>query len=349
MSATENAIPTESTCLAARVHDEATPLHASAGVGDRWSLGLAEPRPAWPPRLPAIPADEYYADLSRRLATAERPSNSMWAAIQAVGRRILDLVRPNAFDVDAFVCGSFAARTQLPSSRFEIDVVLRFSEPRPRWAEVEREAPEEIANWLRCSLTVTNISRWSLSVPVDERIELHLLPAWRADDGGALVASSPEGHPNAIRFDPAGHRDLLIARQASLGPETPFTALIRIVKLLNRCWAKRTGNAPLSSYHIDVLALHLCRTPFTLSEGVADFLRDAAEAVRSPLPDPLRIGSAVRPLDQPVAAAVLAEAAKQAEAALMARTGREAEGALHALFADTLDAAERHGFACRAA
>jgi hypothetical protein len=260
---------------------------------------------------------------------------------------VLDLVRPHALDVDAFVCGSFASGTQVAAGPLAVDVAVRFYEARPRWRRDPLEALEEVRSWLTYGISVdTEPASRAITLPVADRIAIRLMPCWRGDDGAPLIGPDPAGESEALRFDPAGHRDLLLARQASLGSETAFLGLIRIVKLLIQRWAKPSGRKTLSSYHVDTLALNLCREPFTLAEGVADFLHHAARATRGRLEDPARFGLATSPAEPNLASAMFSEAAEQAEAALMSSGAREADEILGELFDCHVDQVEQASPPC---
>jgi hypothetical protein len=125
-----------------------------------------------------------------------------------------------------------------------------------------------------------------------------------------------------LRFDPAGHRDLIAARDASLGGGSAFVKLIRIIKHLNQRWADQHGNVPVTSFHIEALALTLCSRPFTLAEGVTDFLREGSRLVHVPLNDPLATADSIVAEDPVLAADLFAEAAKLTEQALMTAGSR---------------------------
>src|SRR5206468_12494694 len=139
---------------------------------------------------------------------------------------------------------------------------------------------------------------------------VHVGVSWRPDARSAdmQVSWTDDGDLLTGHIQPEMHSDLIVARDASLGNDSSFLKLIRIVKHLNRTWRNTLGEAPLSSFVVEVLALEVCRRPFALAEGVTDFLRRSASLVRGPLSHPLAAGTPLRAARPSDASALLARA-----------------------------------------
>lgn len=170
----------------------------------------------------------------------------------------------------------------------------------------------------------------SVRITSTDAAAVDVLPCWRAP--GRMAGLICPG-PVALRYiDPVGHRDLLAACDASLGTESGFLNVIKLVKHLNQSWAGEYGAPPLTAFHIEALALAHCTRPFNLAEEVAEFLAVAAELVWTPLPDPLGVAGPIVALDAGLASALLTEAARSAEAALMTCDVQTADDILSSLY-----------------
>lgn len=284
----------------------------------------------WPRRSPRLPADDFYARLVAHISVPLQVERSISSWIEAAGQRVADAIRPHAADVDTVICGSFSARTYIASELWDVDLAVRLKDRHHSWDEPTR-AVEDLRTWLSHAFEA-HIEATDQSVRITSRDapDVDVLPCWRAPRGRAGLVC-PHGLASR-HVDPAGHRDLLAARDASLGAKSGFLNVIKIVKHLNQRWGSERGTPPLTTFHIEALALTHCTRPFSLAEEVAEFLEAAAQLVRKPLQDPLGVGDPIVAGDAALASVLLREAARDAEAALMTADFRIAEDILAALF-----------------
>jgi hypothetical protein len=280
---------------------------------------LSCPSTPWPPVGPDLPADAFYARLIDWISVRESTRDSVAVWLHDAVSRILGSVRLHAFDVDALLCGSFATATHVRTAPWDIDVLVRFRAPPRAWQDEPGLALDDLARWLSQELaTDVDVGTHTVRLPVSPRLHLEVTPCWLTV-GQAPRFTMPMRLPQrsfAAPVDPAAHRDLISARNAALG-RNEFLNLIRAARHLNQRWAEQHGNAPLTSFHIEALALTLCDKPFTLAEGMASFLRGASQLVLRPLRDPARVADPVAAQDPGLAASLLADAALRTEEALM--------------------------------
>lgn len=284
----------------------------------------------WPPRSPRLPADDFYERLLTHISVpfSVEHATSLWT--EAARRRVADAVRPHISDVDTFICGSYSAKTYLATEAWDVDIVVRLKDPHHGWDDPTR-AIEDLHSWLSHAIDAEfEATGRGVRITSADAPAVDVLPCWRAPGRTAgLICPGP----GALRhIDPIGHRDLLAARDASLGTESGFLNVIRLVKHLNQIWGDEYGAPPLTAFHIEALALAHCTRPFNLAEEVAEFMAAAAELVWTPLPDPLGVAGSIVAWDVDLASALLTEAARSAEAALMTCDVQTADDILSSLF-----------------
>lgn len=139
------------------------------------------------------------------------------------------------------------------------------------------------------------------------------LPHCPSDERHKWIESHPEAHARLVR-----------RRNKEIGYE--FAREVRILKQLNRRWGMQASDErkPLSSWHLTALALAILDKPFSHATGTPLFLREAANRVLRPLPDPSGVGEALEARDPQQAAQLLAAAAERtAEAAAAGDRGGE--------------------------
>jgi hypothetical protein len=294
----------------------------------------------WPPETPSTPSDVFYLQLIDAVSVAPEVWTSAKVWVEGAMESVLDAVRPHALDVDALICGSFATKTHLYTAPWDIDLVLRFRERRRGWDVSAGAALEDVTRWLSHAFEASiRPNKGTVRLAGSGALTLDILPAWRAPDepGGLWSAGTSDLGGRGLRLDPAGHRDLVRARNACLGHDSAFIKLIRIVKHLNHRWAYQYPQAPVSSFHIECLALHLCTAPFVLAEGVSDFLRAASRRLLTPLEDPLHMGPPLVAPDPEFASRLFSEAASGTEEALMTDDAPSVRKALTELFGDPIE------------
>lgn len=234
-------------------------------------------RPLEPAPAPRLAADEFYVDLLADISISEDADRALRSWVGVAIDRLLASLRPHRFDVDAMVCGSFATGTHIQRSDLDVDVVVRFHSRHAGWDEPDRLLGD-LQRWLRQGVDAKiSRERETVTITTPGALGVRVIPCWREGSG---VWSAPSGLGRSLRrgqgLDPVGHRDLMVARQLSIGGGA-FAALVRVVKHLNAGW-RRDGSSALSSYDIDALALELCWEPVALAEAVPQFLGAAAAA-----------------------------------------------------------------------
>lgn len=284
----------------------------------------------WPRRSPSLPADDCYERLIPHISVplSVEHATSLWT--EAARCRVADAVRTHVSDVDTFICGSYSAKTYVATESWDVDIVVRFKDAHHGWDDPTR-AVEDLHSWLSHAIEAEfEATARSVRITSTDAPAVDVLPCWRAP--GRMAGLICPGPAATRHIDPVGHRDLLAARDASLGAKSGFLNVIKLVKHLNQSWAGEYGAPPLTAFHIEALALTHCTRPFNLAEEVAEFLAAAAELVWKPLPDPLGVAGPIVALDAGLASALLTEAARSAEAALMTCDVQTADDILSSLF-----------------
>jgi hypothetical protein len=200
----------------------------------------------------------------------------------------------------------------------------------PDWRDGD-EALADLSRWLSTELSAT-VTAMGESLLIGERdaLALRVIPCWLTDGGGwCSVRPFPLREPLGRALHPIGHRDLVLARDRSLGADSIFRKLIRLIKHLNARWERLHRNAPLRSFEIETLALRYCTRPMALAEAIPGFLaftRDACSAYE-------RRGKSATPESRPDWS-VIAEAAERTELALLTDDSAEAQHILAGVFGD---------------
>lgn len=276
------------------------------------------PRTFSPPTSPALPADHIYERLAERITVSQDTDRLIRSWLELALERILAALRPHVLDVDAVVCGSFAAGTHIEGEPWDIDIAIRIQSPPPEWGDAAR-ALSDIKRWLSDGLGALVEARTdALEIASPRSRTLDITPCWRLEGSPWLVRPSlGSGQPvQHTRADLVGHRDLIAARDRSLRGDSSFRKLIRIVKHITNTWQRRHRKLALTSFQIETLALKHCTRPLALAEGVAEFFAAAASEMHQPLIHPL-LGMPVALVSKSVAHGFLAEASQSTEALLM--------------------------------
>jgi hypothetical protein len=303
-----------------------------------WARSVPARRPhrvGWPPREPALAADGFFADLATRTAVDDRITRRVQGWTDRACLRIVECVRPHLGDVDAVLCGSLANGTHVATAAWEVDIAVRARVVRPGWGRESDSVLADIARWLDLGIGA-DIVRGPQAVVIEAigGVPVNVGVCWRPEGPNAEIRGSWSDDGALLdRFiQPAAHRDLIAARDASLGGDSSFLKLIRIVKHLNATWAEVHGKAPLSSFLVEVLALEVCRRPFALAEGVTEFLGRSARLIRDPVSHPLDPRSRLVLARPSEASALLAHAADICEQSLFTTDAATASAQLQRLF-----------------
>lgn len=297
-----------------------------------WLAARSAPQRLDWPVTRSLPVHNLYADLAQRLAVSREVDRAVreWSAVAI--DRIVEVIRPHAFDVDGRLCGSVACGTHVAGADWDIDVAVRIHTPHAEWKAPDH-AVGDIQRWVADGLgvAVTTVGE-SLILPGSESRRVRIIPCWR-QPSGAWSTFLPFGeqrrddHP----LDPVGHRDLLLARDRSLAGGSLVCALIRLIKALNGRWARAQGDPPLRSFEIELLALAYCSRPMSLAEAVPGFLAASAPVCWKQA----RRDSGSRPRAQAEAVrSLLTEAAALTERALMTPDAVEARDILTEVFGE---------------
>jgi len=293
-------------------------------------------RVGWPPKAPQLPADRFFVDLAARTAVEERITRQVRGWIDQACRRIGECVRPHLGDADAVLCGSLASGTHIATVGWEVDIAVRAFSVRRGWDDEPHAVLDDIARWLKAGIDA-DVVRGQRNVTIQSvgSVPVNVGVCWRSQEPNAEFRGSwTEGGDLCDVFvQPLAHRDLISARNASLGGDSSLLKLIRIVKHLNATWTKTRKQAPLSSFLVEVLALEVCRRPFTLAEGVTDYLRRSAKLVSGPVSHPLGPRKTLPFARSREASALLAQAADICEQSLFMTDGADASAQLQRLIA----------------
>jgi len=293
-------------------------------------------RVGWPPQVPELAADQFFADLATSTAVEDRITRQVHGWIDRACLRIIECIRPHLGDVDAVLCGSLATGTHLATAAWEVDIAVRAHVVRRGWSRESRVVLDDMARWLDAAIDA-DVVRRSQTVAIESPggVPVNVGVCWRPEERDAEVRGSwsEDGDVSDVFIEPLAHRDLIAARNASLGGDSSFRTLIRIVKHLNASWTKTREQPPLSSLLVEVLALKVCHRPFALAEGVTDFLHRSAGLVRGPVSHPLSPRKTLRSARPQEASALLAQAADICEQSLFATDGAIAYAQLQRLFA----------------
>lgn len=262
----------------------------------------------------SLPADAYYRRLVDKISVSPAAQVEVRGWLNIAAENIVRSVRPHLGDVDYVICGSFASGTQIASEDWDVNIALRVYSVPPTWDDA--------------GLVLTDLHRWlhhdygdaverrahSVTLRGGSTVDLDVLPFVRYGQGE---------HKRTL-VDPSVHRDRLLARDASLGDDSVFLKLIRVIKHLSHRTVVETGWQPLSGYEIETLALAVCVEPFALAEGVADFLATIAKRQ-------VDLDDSCSERDQRTSA-WLSAAHELAESALMTPDESEADSILSGLF-----------------
>lgn len=300
-----------------------------------WVRSAPKRRPfqvQWPPPTPETAPGRYYDELVVAISVDESVSRRVATWAQRACARVSETLRCHLGDVDAALCGSLVSTTHVATTPWDVDVFVRAHGGKSEWDADSTAALEDITRWLSASIDA-KITRGSESVLIESPggLVVDVGIGWRTEraPSGFVRQSHPTRQSSTLEsFDPSLHLAKLAARNALLGRDSVFIKLLRIAKHLNGRWIHQYGEAPLTSFEIEVLALQVCTQPFDLAEGLPQFLRQAARSTRSPVrapPAPSRqLASGL-----PDSAAVLLEnAADRLEHALFATDPATSAGML---------------------
>jgi hypothetical protein len=173
----------------------------------------------------------------------------------------------------------------------------------------------------------------------DDDFTADVVIGWRQAQG-ILLPHCPKNRPRKhqwIASDPAGHRDMVLARNRAFKESGPsiFSKQIRILKWWNREQQLRDDEErkPLASFHLTALALKILTSADSFDRWTPHFFERAAVLVTSPLPDPAGVGEPLEAKDPAYAQRLLADAALKTRRALSVGE-KEAEALLYDVFGD---------------
>ena len=232
-----------------------------------------------------------------------------------------------------FASGALAAGTQIRPLN-DVDLVVYAGNIRNTWSEHAAPSPR---GPLCCApqrgLRVRDLHpRHQSHVP---RRLVHGRRRFRvhAPGPGLWIPHCPDDEPHEwIRTDPKEHARQIRDRNSTIGVE--FARELRILKVLNRKWGlpDPDGRKPVTSHHLNALALAIIRSPVTYATTTPAFLDRAAELVVHPLRDPSGVGPDLEARDPGRAAALMLAAADATRRALVA--GDDAGDILKDVFGD---------------
>jgi hypothetical protein len=225
-----------------------------------------------------LPAEDFYRQLDSDIAVSGSTDQAIEGWLGIALERIVEAVGPHVMDVDARVCGSFATGMHVAGSPWDVDVALRLHSSELAWDGVA-SALADTKCWLHSHLAAdVELVDGTLVVSEFGAMRVKVILSWRTPDGWTSSHGAPQVHAHSPFNDPVSHRDLLLARERSLGDGSVMRPLIRLVKYLVQRWKGQHGSAPLSSFEIDNLALSYCTRPMLLTEAVPGFLNFASDA-----------------------------------------------------------------------
>jgi hypothetical protein len=241
---------------------------------------------------------------------------------------------------DSFGAGALAQATQIKPLN-DVDVVVRTPHAPNSWIERPRQAMLDVKSWIEDDIKgVYTLSTHAIKIEFpEEEFTADVVVGVRHKEKGIHLPHCPKDEPHRwIRSDPAGHRDLVLARNRAFKAfpgKSIFSKQIRILKWWNREQQIRDDKErkPLSSFHVTALALEILRTPTSFEEWTPTFFEKASVLVRSPLKDPSGVGDDIEAKDPDYASALLADAAMKTRRALSV-SDSEAERLLKDVFGD---------------
>lgn len=222
----------------------------------------------------------------------------------------------NLGDPKWFPTGALAMGTQIAPLN-DVDLVIFSTTVRTTWDDKPKDALNDLA-WDLDRRTDGRPTPSTHAVKVEFATEKFSADVvYGATKKHYLVIPHcPKEEPHKwIKTNPRAHAQMVRDRNKAIGYE--FARTIRILKSLNRKWGLEADDEkkPLSSWHLTALALTLIKTKQTYAERIPDFLAKAAERVKTPLPDPTKVGPALEARDPAKASALLADAAAKAKLA----------------------------------
>jgi hypothetical protein len=232
-----------------------------------------------------------------------------------------------------FASGALAAGTQIKPLN-DVDVVVYAGTIRVTWKGVPRQALVDLCAALRAKGYECTISTHAIKVTFpDVAFTADVVFGCTHPEQGLWIPHCPDDEPHEwIRTDPREHARQIRQRNKDIGVE--FARELRILKVLNRKWglSDPDGRKPISSHHLNALALAIIHTPVAYTTTTPVFLDRAAELVRRPLPDPSGVGPDLEARDPERAAALMRTAAAETRRALDA--GDDAGRILEGVFGD---------------
>jgi hypothetical protein len=255
------------------------PIPSGLAGTPQWLMAHSQrsPLPLSHPQHP-LPAEDFYRRLHSDISVSGSANEAIEGWLGIALERIVEAVGPHVMDVDARVCGSFATGLHVAGSSWDVDVALRLHSPELAWDGVA-SALADTKRWLHSHLAAdVELVDGTLVISEFGAMRVRVILSWRTPDGWASSHGALQAHAHPPVNDPVSHRDLLLARERSLGDGSVMRPLIRLVKYLVHRWKGQHGWAPLSSFEIDNLALSYCMRPMLLTEAVPGFLSFAADA-----------------------------------------------------------------------
>jgi hypothetical protein len=232
-----------------------------------------------------------------------------------------------------FPSGALAAGTQIQPLN-DVDVVVYAGIIRVGWKDVPRQALVDLCAALRAKGYECTISTHAIKVTFpDVAFTADVVFGCTHPEQGLWIPHCPDDERHEwIRTDPKEHARQIRQRNKDIGVE--FARELRILKVLNRRWglSDPEGRKPISSHHLNALALAVIQTPVAYATTTPMFLERAAELVLRPLRDPSGVGPELVARDPERAAALMRVAAAETRRALVA--GDDAGRILEGVFGD---------------
>jgi hypothetical protein len=232
-----------------------------------------------------------------------------------------------------FPSGALAAGTQIEPLN-DVDLVVYAGKIRVAWKEVPRQALVDLCAALRAKGYECTISTHAIKVTFpDVTFTADVVFGCTHPERGLWIPHCPDDEPHEwIRTDPREHARQIRQRNEDIGVD--FARELRILKVLNRKWslADPDGRKPISSHHLNALALAIIHAPVAYATTTPMFLDRAAELVLRPLRDPSGVGPYLEARDPERVAALMRTAAAETRRALVA--GDDAGLILEGVFGD---------------
>ena len=268
-------------------------------------------------------AKEFYVDLLAKINVPPDEMEDARTRRRQLQKTLEAKVGARISATDSFGAGALAQATQIKPLN-DVDVVVRVPKPLESWVSSPCQAMVDLKSWIEDEIKGSyELTAHAIKITFpDEEFTADVVVGWRQPQG-ILLPECPKDDPGARRWiasDPAGHRDLVLARNTAFKDfgKSIFSKQIRILKCWNREQQLRDDDErkPLSSFHVTALALEILKTPMSFEQWTPLFFAKASLLVLSPLKDPSGVGDPIEAKDPAYASERLQEAAVKTKRAL---------------------------------